>query len=233
MPDAPLPSSTWLAPGASDDYDAATLADIPGALNAVNENAFATLVLPKRLSTETPPTEKRVLPKTCRHWRALRTRGYAPKTALAEQLDSGALVRCGALEFLSRAASSRVSYVRNALAGAGPGDLPAIVATATSKLAQHSRAVAARKELTLAAFLPDAHTGTSELRGRVLIEEPSSETSVILNAEAWGDINSDETEDLLLSVMNTSDDGTYFDLRLVELTRSAPGAPLAVLAVFQ
>jgi hypothetical protein len=232
-PGTPWPAAPRLDPGASEEFDAATLADVQAALNAVNENAFATLVSPKRASATIPPTEKRVLPNTCRAWRTFRNRGYTPKNALAEQLDAGALVRCGALEFLSRAASSRVSYVRHALDGAGPSGLPAIVASATSKLAQHSRTVAARKELSLAEFLPDARTGTSELRGRLVIDEPASATSAILNAEAWGDINSDETEDLLLSVMNISEDGTYFDMRLIEVTRSAPGAPLTVLAVFQ
>jgi hypothetical protein len=79
--------------------------------------------------------------------------------------------------------------------------------------------------------LPDARAGRSDLRGRVLIDEPASATSVIVNAEAWGDVNSDEVEDLLLSVLNSSDDLSYFDLRLIEVTRTSPDAPLTVLAV--
>lgn len=210
-----------LAPGANDEFDPAAIADVKQALSAVEENAFAPLV----------QGDKRVLPNSCRAWRSFRSRGYAPKTALAEQLDGGALVRCGAYEFLARAKSSRVSHVRNALANAGPNDLPAIVASATSKLALRARNFAVAKGLTLGGFLPDARAGKSELRGRVLIDEPASATSVIVNAEAWGDVNSDEIEDLLLSVLNSSDDLSYFDLRLIEVTRSAPDAPLTVLAV--
>jgi hypothetical protein len=146
-------------------------------------------------------------------------------------VDSGALVRCGALEFLARATPSRVSYVRDALAGAGPRALPAIVASATSKPAQHARSVAAGKGMSLADFLPGARAGVSELLGRVLITEPASATSVMLNAEAWGDVDSNQVEDLLVSVLNSSDDGSYFDMRLLVVTRASPGAPLSVLAV--
>jgi len=212
-----------LLPGASDEFDAAAVADAKQALSAVEENAFASLV----------HGDKRVVPNNCRSWRALRARGFAPKNPLAEQLDGGALARCGALEFLARAKPSRVSHVRNALDGAGPNSLPAIVASATSKLALQARNKAVAKGLTLGQFLPGARTGKIELRGRVLIDEPASATSVIVNAEAWGDINSDGVEDLLLSVMNSDDDISYFDMRLLELTRLSPEAPLTVLAVLE
>lgn len=218
----PLPAEPQiLAPGASDEFDPAAIADVKQALSAVEENAFAPLVY----------KDKRVLPNSCRAWRSFRSRGYAPRSALGEQLDGGALVRCGAYEFLARAKPSRVSHVRNALQGAGPDDLPAILASTTSKLALRARNVAVAKGLTLGGFLPDARAGKSELRGRVLIDEPASATSVIVNAEAWGDVNSDEVEDLLLSVLNSSDDLSYFDLRLIEVTRTAPKAPLTVIAV--
>jgi len=210
-----------LAPGANDEFDAAALADVKQALRAVEESAFAPLV----------HKDKRALPDSCRSWQALHKRGYAPKTSLAEQRDAGALVRCGAYEFLARAKPSRVSHVRKALEGASPNSLPAIVASATSKLALRARSVAVSKGLTLGEFLPSARVGRSELRGRVLFDEPASATSVIVNAEVWGDVNSDEVEDLLLSVLNSSEDLGYFDMRLIEVTRLAAGAPLTVLAV--
>jgi hypothetical protein len=209
------------APGANDEFDPVAIADVKQALSAVEENAFAPLVY----------GDKRVLPNSCRAWRSFRSRGFAPKTALAEQLDGGALVRCGAYEFLARAKPSRASLVRKALQGAGPNDLPAIVASTTSKLALRARNVAVAKGLTLGGFLPEARAGKSELRGRVLIDEPASATSVIVNAEAWGDVNSDQVEDLLLSVLNSSEDLSYFDLRLIEVTRAAEDAPLKVLAI--
>ena len=212
-----------LMPGANEDFDPAVVADVEWALNADDENAFATLVHEK----------KHVLPRNCRDWRVFRKRGFAPKSALGEQVDAGALVRCGALEFLARASSSRVTHVRDALVGAGPAALPAIVASATSKPALQARGAAASRGLTLAELLPSARTGTSEVPGRVAILEPASETSVILNAEVWGDINSDGIEDLLISVLNSSDDGSYFDMRLVEVTRTSPRARLTVLAVLQ
>ena len=210
-----------LAPGANDEFDAAALADVKQALSAIEESAFAPLV----------HKDKRALPNNCRSWQALHKRGYAPKNSLAEQRDAGALVRCGAYEFLARAKPSRVSHVRKALHGVGPNGLPAIVASATSKPALRARSVAVSRGLTLGEFLPGARLGRSELRGRVLIDEPASATSVIVNAEVWGDVNSDEIEDLLLSVLNSSDDLGYFDMRLIEVTRLAPDAPLSVLAV--
>jgi hypothetical protein len=219
---APHPAER-LAPGGNDEFDAAALADVKHALSAVEESAFAPLV----------HKDKRVLPDNCRSWQTLRKRGYAPnpKNPLAEQRNAGALVRCGAYEFLARAKPSRVSHVRKALEGAGPNDLPAIVASATSKLALRARSVAVSKGLSLGEFLPSARVGRAELRGRVLFDEPASATSVIVNAEVWGDVNSDEIEDLLLSVLNSSEDLGYFEMRLIEVTRLAAGAPLTVLAV--
>lgn len=219
-----------LLPGATEEFDPDALADLDEALSAVEENAFATLVRATRNELG-ERQEKSVKPDSCRAWRTLRTRGYAPKNALAKQVDAGALVRCGGLEFLARARPSRVSHVRDILAGAGPSTLPAIVATATSKLAQRSRSVAASKGWSIAELLPDARAGESDLPGRVAILEPASATSVILNAEAWGDVNSDETEDVLLSVMSTSDDGSYFEMRLLEVTRASAAAPWTVLTV--
>jgi hypothetical protein len=231
-PPALQPGPEGLPPRANEEFEHTLLGDVQEALSAVDENAFATLV---RAEGPRGPERKykHQRPDNCRNWRSLRTRGYAPKNPMAAQVDSGALVRCGALEFLARAQPSRVSYVRDVLAGAGPSTLPAIVASATSKLAQRSRSVAAGKGLTLAEFLPGARTGQSDLPGRVSIDEPASATSVILNAEVWGDVNSDDVEDVLLSVLNSSDDGTYFDMRLIEVTRTAPGALLTVLAVSQ
>jgi hypothetical protein len=219
-----LPEPVELLPRASQELAVAGLDEVKRALGAVDEDAFALLV----------HEEKVALPNNCVSWRSLRKRGYVPrktKTGLAEQVDSGALVRCGALEFLARAKPSRFSYVQSAIEGAGPQALPAIVASAPSKAEQRARSAAVGKALTLEEYLPDARAGQSELMRRVSIIEPSSATSVIIHAEAWGDINGDEVEDLLLSVLNSSDEETYFDMRLIEVTRLSPRAPLTVLAV--
>jgi hypothetical protein len=63
--------------------------------------------------------------------------------------------------------------------------------------------------MTFVDLVPDAHLGKSELPGRLRIFEPASRTSVTLNAEAWGDINGDGVEDLLISALNTADHGSY------------------------
>jgi hypothetical protein len=233
-PSDPIATATAeLEPGANEDFDEDTLLDVGDALAAVDENAFAMLFKKVQvvIDGELVRKEKFAHPDNCRRWRSLRNRGYAPKSALGKQIDAGALVRCGALEFLARARPSRVTHVRKLLVGAGPSALPAIVASATSPLAEQARDRAVAKGASLAEFLPSARNTPSELPGRLAIAEPSSESSVILNAEAWGDINADGVEDLVLSVLNTADDGTYYAMRLIHLTRLSPSSPLGVLAV--
>jgi hypothetical protein len=231
--DAIATPSAELDPGANEEFDPDILLDIGEALSAVDENAFATLFKKERVlvNGELVRKEKFAHPDNCRRWRSLQSRGYAPKNALARQVDAGALVRCGSLEFLARARPSRHTHVRNLLVGAGPGSLPAIIASATSPLVQQARDRAVAKGSTLAEFIPSARTIPSELPGRLSIAEPSSVSSVILNAEVWGDINSDGIEDLVLSVLNSADDGTSFDVRLLQVTRLSSSSPLRVLAV--
>jgi hypothetical protein len=117
--------------------------------------------------------------------------------------------------------------------GAGPSALPAIVASATSPLVQQARERAVAKGETLADFIPSARTIPSEVPGRLSIAEPPSASSVILNAEVWGDINADGVEDLVLSVLNSADDGSSHDMRLVQVTRLSASSPLTVLAVVE
>jgi hypothetical protein len=230
-----LPASAELEPGMNEEFDQDILLDLDDALSAVEENAFATLFKKEQVFVdgELVRKEKAAHPDNCRRWRSLRSRGYAPKTALAKQVDAGALVRCGCLEFLTRARTSRLTHVRNLLAGAGPSALPAIVASATSPIAQQARDRAVANGLTLADFIPSAHTVPSEVPGRLSITEPPSASNIIVNAEVWGDVNADGVEDIVLSVLNTADDGTSFDMRLIQMTRLSSSSPLTVLAVME
>jgi hypothetical protein len=228
-------SNVEIDPGANEEFDPDVLLDIDEALAAVDENAFAMLFKKEQVLVdgELVRKEKFAHPDNCHRWRGLRRRGYAPKSVLGKQIDAGALVRCGSLEFLAKARPSRSTHVRKLLAGAGPSGLPAIVASAPSPLARQARDRAVARGATLAEFLPSARTIPSELPGRLTIAEPSSESSIILNAEAWGDIDGDGTEDLVLSILNTADDGTDYDMRLIHVTRLSPSSPLSVLAVVE
>lgn len=239
---APAPAHDAIAtpageiePGVNEEFDEDVLLDIDDALSTVDENAFATLIKKEQVyvNGELVRKEKAARPDNCRRWRALRRRGYAPKSALARQINAGALVRCGSLEFLARARSSRFSHVRNLLVGAGPRDVPAIVASAPSPLAEEARDRAVAKGWTLADFVPAARTMPSELPGRLSILEPAASSIAILNAEVWGDINSDGIEDLALSVLNTAADGSSFDMRLLHVTRLSASSPLTVLGVVE
>jgi hypothetical protein len=224
-----------IAPGVNDEFGEDILLDIDEALDAIDENAFATLFKKEAVLVDNQivKKEKFAHPDNCRRWRNLRRRGYAPKNALAKQINAGALVRCGSLEFLALARPSRVSHVRGLLARAEPSLLPAIVASATSPLAEQARDRAVAKGATLTEFLPTARIIPSELPGRLSIAEPSSKSNVIVNAEVWGDINSDGVEDLVLSVLNAADDNSSFDMRLIHVTRRSSSAPLTVLAVME
>jgi hypothetical protein len=224
-----------LEPGVNEEFDEDVLFAIDEALEAIDENAFATLFKKETvvIDNQIVRKEKFAHPDNCRRWRNLRARGYAPKSVLAKQINVGALVRCGSLEFLALARPSRVSHVRGLLAGAGPSRLPAIVASATSPLAEQARDRAVAKGSMLDEFLPTARTIPSELPGRLSIAEPSSKSNVIVNAEVWGDINSDGVEDLVLSVLNAADDNSSFDMRLIHVTRRSSSAPLTVLAVVE
>jgi hypothetical protein len=227
--------SAEIAPGMNEEFDEDHLLVVDEALEAIDENAFATLFKKETVlvDNELVRKEKFAHPDNCRRWRSLKNRGYAPKSALAKQIDAGALVRCGSLEFLARARPSRVSHVRGLLSHAGPSTLPAIVATAMSPMAEQARDRAVARGATLAEFLPTARTIPSELPGRLSIAEPTSKSNVIVNAEVWGDINSDGIEDLVLSVLNAADDNTSFDMRLIHVTRRSSSSPLTVLAVIE
>jgi hypothetical protein len=224
-----------IAPGVNEEFDEDVLLAIDEALAAIDENAFATLFKKESVVVDNQIVrkEKFAHPDNCRRWRNLRSRGYAPKSALAKQVNAGALVRCGSLEFLALARPSRVSHVRGLLGRGGPGILPAIVASATSPLAEQARDRAVARGSTLTEFLPTARAIPSELPGRLSIAEPSSKSNVIVNAEVWGDINSDGVEDLVLSVLNAADDNSSFDMRLIHVTRRSSSAPLTVLAVVE
>jgi hypothetical protein len=169
-------------------------------------------------------------PTTCEEWSVLKKRGFSPENTLERQADSGALIRCGGLEFLTHAAPSRVSYMKDVLERVNTGILPAILATATSEEAVRARATAASQGMSLAQLTPDAKPGKAQLPGQLQIAEPASGTSITVNAQAWGDINADGVEDLLLSVLNTADSGSYFETRLLRVTRTAPHAPLSLIA---
>jgi hypothetical protein len=211
-----------LAVGASARLGSTALADIQQAWRAVDESGFGRLAL----------NEERILPTTCQDWSVLKKRGFSPENTLERQADSGALIRCGSLDFLARAVPARVSYVQNLLEAAQPRLLPAILATAPSEDAALARAAAADKGVSLAQLVPDAKLVKSPLRGQMRVEEPTSETSITLNKEAWGDINADGTEDLLISVLNAANKGSYFEARLMALTRATPEAPVTVLATW-
>ena len=224
-----------IEPGVNEEFDEDVLLDLDEALSAVDENAFATLFKKVQVfvNGELVRKEKFAHPDNCRRWRYYKNHGYAPKSSMGKQIDAGALVRCGSLEFLARARPSRRTHVRNLLVGSGPSALPALLASATSPLAREARDRAVAKGATLSDFLPSARVIPSEVPGRLSISEPTSSSSIILNAEVWGDVNADGIEDLVLSVLNSANDGNSFDMRLLQVTRASPSSPLTVLSVME
>jgi hypothetical protein len=189
-----------------------SLADVDEALRAETPDTFGELAL----------DEKTVTPRTCREWASLVATGWG-------RADDNAYpdVYCGTLLFLERSKASTSSFVhdlrfdRSALAV-----LPADLATALSAEEEARVAKATREGRSLKAFdrkaRVEAPLGPSELR----IREGSGESLIVVQPEAWGDVDGDGVEDMLVYVVNGMLHGTYSGTRLVVLSRSRPGAVL-------
>jgi len=209
---------TVLPPGASPELDPGALRDVEAALTAVGDTDFGLL----------ERGDREITPKTCREWRGLREAGFYPPNTYEMHVDARAQVRCGTLEFLGRASPSRSSYVKGAIENAQPGALPAILATALSGEDESARHAAVENGKSLEDLIPDARLAPSARPRRITIAEPSG-SRVTLHVEAWGDISGDGFEDLLVSVLNSVDQGTYFEMRLLRMTRVAPEGALLVI----
>jgi hypothetical protein len=170
-------------------------------------------------------------PRNCVEWTQLSAEGYEPVDGLAAQTDDGAKLRCMTLLLLQRAQPSKTSYVRELAWDATLLPLlPAAVATAFNE--QRKRAVerATARQESLAKLDPRAHAGRKQ-EDTLEVIEGGGQTMILLHAEAWGDLDADGIEDLVLSVTNGATQGTYSYARLLVLTRSSASEPLRLISV--
>jgi hypothetical protein len=166
-----------------------------------------------------------ITPKTCAERDRLKARGFEPANTLEEQPDSGAEIRCKTLRLLAHAQPSRASFVPKALDASLISVLPAAVASATSNDRLAQRDAATRAGQSLRQFEARAR-GHTDPMGILVIRETGFDTSVNLELQARGDFDGDGEEDLALSVLNSADQGSWTEMRLIVLTRTAPAGLL-------
>jgi hypothetical protein len=171
-------------------------------------------------------------PKSCRAWLELHKQGYEPATAVDEQPNGFAKIRCGTLALLQHVTPAKRSNVRDlALDEHVLAVLPATFASAWSREEVQAVADASQLGQSLKTFNPNArasfNTDTKEFE---VVEVPGQPSSLIIAIEAWGDFNGDGDDDAAMSVINLSG-GTVIRVRLLLLTRREPNAVLHVLTV--
>ena len=207
------------APRWSADLGLGKLSDVPKVLDSAGDQAFGTLAR----------GGESAMPKTCREWAALHAGGYEPKNTLEAQADGGAKIRCGTLSWLEHATPARASYLDGVRwDGSALAVLPAGLATAVSpeERARATRATAAHQSLK--DFEPKARAKKSSDGDGIEVREGAGST-ILVDEQARADVDGDGVEDLVLAVTNAEDQGSYFEIRLVLLTRRGPSGPLQLV----
>jgi hypothetical protein len=193
------------------------LSGIAALLDTVDDQAFGALVHDGPAST----------PKTCREWSALHAQGFQPKNNLEAQPDNGAKVRCRTLEWLQRAKPSTVSFLDSFRWDPSALEmLPAALSTALSPEEQARVAQATRKHESLKTLNPNLK---SKKEGEGPFEIREKDSTILIDEQARGDFDADGVEDIVLSVTNAVNRGSYSDVRLVILTRKTPTGVLTIL----
>jgi hypothetical protein len=142
------------------------------------------------------------------------------------------LLRCRGLALAAKAKPARVSFVRDVLAAAEPGDaLPADLALAISR--EEAAAVkrasrAGRSWRALDKKLSFAETPADE-RARRMLRFQGDGVGGVLEWWAAGDVDGDGMEDLLVHRVGGPDGGTLQVLDLFVLTRTTPKGVLRVI----
>jgi hypothetical protein len=166
-------------------------------------------------------------PRTCRERSALVSQGYAPSNALEAQPDDHAMIRCGTLLLLKRARPSASSFVRDVRFDASAlSVLPAALATALSGEETARVDEATRHGRSLGAYDARARAVKPSVGSELKIREGGGQSVLVVQPRAWGDVDGDGIEDVVVSVINAMTQGTYAGARLVVLTRPRPDVVL-------
>jgi hypothetical protein len=171
---------------------------------------------------------ERARPTNCTQWAELHSKRYEPVNTPEEQADNGAKVRCLTLALMQRAQAARTSHIRSlAWDGSMLRVLPASVATVLNRDSVRARDEATAAGKSLSEFVHSARAKPSSEKETLEINE--GDTLIVVHAEAWGDFNGDGVDDVALSVVNGTVQGTYASVRLLVLTRTSADGLLKVV----
>lgn len=217
-PSAPAQARQPLAIWFNPELGLHELADAAGKLDAKNALGFAALVRDGQMR----------FPKTCHEREALKASGFKPETMFATQNDAGAEIRCETFHLLTKVQPARITFLPSTLDDSVLAVLPALVATATSNRRADQREAATLAGKSLRDFEPQARTALDGHDAPVIVEHGLG-TRINLELQARGDFDADGIEDMALSVRNSADQGSWAELRLLVLTRTADTAMLTLL----
>jgi hypothetical protein len=208
------PLAIWVSP----ELGLHGVADAAAKLDAKNTLGFAALVRDGQMR----------FPKTCREREALKASGWRPETQLAAQNDAGAEIRCETFHLLTQVKPARITFLPSTLDDSVLAVLPALVASATSNRRADQREAATLAGKSLRDFEPQARTALDRHDAPVILEQGMG-TSINLELQARGDFDADGIEDMAISVRNSADQGSWAEMRLLVLTRTADSALLTLL----
>lgn len=174
--------------------------------------------------------EKVVMPKSCADWKRLHESGYEPSTAIEVQPDLAAKARCSALTLLMRAKPASRSFVRDLkLTPKIVSILPADVASSTSPDDEAKLTASTAQKRSLKEHDPKLKAKAGAIPGSLEIFQGDAQSYILIEPLAWGDVDGDGIDDLVVSVTNGASEGSALSARVMVLTRSEADAVLRVV----
>ncbi|MFM2415783.1 MAG: hypothetical protein RL385_506 [Pseudomonadota bacterium] len=155
-------------------------------------------------------------PRNCVEWEALHATHAEPSNDAEEAGDEIAGQRCDALLWLTRVRPATRSFV--AWSASLAPRLPATIATAWDDDARAARDGAAKQGKTINDYAPDAALEATP--DQMVWSESGGTTKIVVRPIAWGDLNGDGVEDLLLAISNLDSAGPMTEQRVLAVTRN-------------
>jgi hypothetical protein len=155
-------------------------------------------------------------PRNCVEREALHAAHAEASNDTEEAGDEIAGQRCDALLWLTRARPAMRSFVEwNA--SLAP-QMPATIATAWDDDARAARDGAAKQGKTIRDYAPSAALEATP--DQFVWSEPGGTSKIVVRPIAWGDLNGDGVEDLLLAISNLDSAGPMTEQRVIAVTRN-------------
>lgn len=207
--------------------DQLTLADeeaIPAAMTAKITPNDELLELSRSEKTPSGRPEK-VKVDDCKAYLAAIADGYEPATTFDISQESFFKARCTPLVFLQQSWRAKQSWVSDLRLDEDPlGLLPASMNIDMEGPSDEDKARIARGE-RLGTYSPGFKVKSKGAHGAVLVN-PEVQMEMTVDIVAWGDLDHDGIEDVLLFRTFHSLEGSLRGYTHVVLTRKGPGAPL-------